>query len=117
MIHRFLPLLQEPALYDSSVFASSGNDPGGSLMSGLGFTYPSMSQPGPMPAGYGPIRTLAGPQGPQGPQDAFAPFAGLALSGSDSSPEGSGAAGNALPLHTGIEIGDIEACQFIVSSH
>lgn len=57
-----------------------------------GFTYPDMPQPGPMPAGHGPIRTLAGPQGPQGPHDAFAPFAGLSLSSSDSSPEQSGAA-------------------------
>lgn len=103
-----LPLLQEPALYDSSVFASSGNDPSGSLMSGLGFTYPSISQPGPMPAGFGPIRTLAGPQGPQGPQDAFAPFAGIPLSGSDSSPEGSRAAGNALPLHCVLSVVDID---------
>ena len=63
-----------------------------------GFTYPDMPQPGPMPAGHGPIRTLAGPQGPQGPHDAFAPFAGLPLSSFDSSPDGSGAAGKALLL-------------------
>lgn len=90
-------LLQEPALYDGSAIGG-GYQPGGSHGSGVGFTapfrYPNLPQPGPMPAGHGAIRTLAGPQGPQGPHDAFTPFAGVVpLSSTDSSPDGSRTAG------------------------
>ena len=46
-----------------------------------------MPAPGPMPPGFGAIRTLAGPQGPQGPHDAFAPMTNMPLLSSDSSPE------------------------------
>ena len=77
--------LQEPALFDSeSVFESSVNERDHSVSQ---FTYPDMPVPGPMPAGFGPITTLAGPQGPQGPHDAFAAMADLPLLSSDSSPE------------------------------
>lgn len=69
-------------MFDSgSVFDSSGNEQDSQ------FTYPDMPAPGPMPAGFGPIRTLAGPQGPQGPHDAYAPLSDMPLLSSDSSPE------------------------------
>jgi len=78
----FSDVLQAPAMFDSgSVFDSSGNEQDSQ------FTYPDMPAPGPMPAGFGPIRTLAGPQGPQGPHDAYAPLSNLPLLSSDSSPE------------------------------
>ena len=85
-------------MYDGSALGHSGSQPEAVQGFRPGFTYPDMPQPGPMPAGHGPIRTLAGPQGPQGPHDAFAPFAGLPLSSSDSSPDGSRAAGKAALL-------------------
>jgi len=78
----FFGSLQSPAMFDSeSVFDSSGNEQDSQ------FTYPDMPAPGPMPAGFGPIRTLAGPQGPQGPHDAYAPLSNMPLLSSDSSPE------------------------------
>lgn len=46
-----------------------------------------MAAIGPMPPGFGAIRTLAGPQGPQGPHDAYAPLSDIPLLSSDSSPE------------------------------
>ena len=85
-------------MYDGSAFGGGSNQREGLQGLRAGFTYPDMPQPGPMPAGHGPIRTLAGPQGPQGPHDAFAPFAGLPLLSSDSSPDGSGDGGKAALL-------------------
>ncbi|KAL0042922.1 hypothetical protein WJX79_003977 [Trebouxia sp. C0005] len=76
------PVFQAPAMFDTgSVFDSSGNEQDSQ------FTYPDMPAPGPMPAGFGSIRTLAGPQGPQGPHDAYAPLSDMPLLSSDSSPE------------------------------
>lgn len=81
-VHLQGPSFQAPALLaSSSVFTSSGNAQDSQ------FTYPDMAEIGPMPPGFGAIRTLAGPQGPQGPHDAYAPLSDIPLLSSDSSPE------------------------------
>lgn len=80
-----------------SVFDSSGNEQDSQ------FTYPDMPAPGPMPAGFGSIRTLAGPQGPQGPHDAYAPLSDMPLLSSDSSPEPTRVAeGEFQDMHTSL---------------